>query len=101
MRFTDHQEINNTLVLDYIKEAIENQRLGRELLPARQKKPLIIPEELKRVFHSNSELKITFNSLSLSNKRLYCDYISAAKRTETKAKRLEKITPMILNGKYR
>lgn len=99
MRFETKKDINKAAVLAYVKEAIENQRLGRELKPQRKTKPVTIPKELKTALNKNSELKITFKQLSPSHQREYCDYITEAKRDDTKQRRLEKIIPMIINGK--
>lgn len=103
-RFESESDIDEGLLLSYIKEAIQNQKEGKEIKP--EKKPLIIPEELKEALASDSILSETFDGLSLSCKREYAEYISEAKRLETKQKRLEKIIPMIrekigLNDKYR
>ena len=99
MRFETKKDINKAAVLAYVKEAIENQRLGRELKPQRKTKPVTIPKELKITLSTNSELKKTFKQLSPSHQREYCDYITEAKRDDTKQRRLEKIIPMIINGK--
>ena len=40
-----------------------------------------------------------FNALTLTKKREFSDYISDAKRDETKVKRIEKIIPIILNSR--
>lgn len=106
MRFDSKAEINETAVLDYVKEAIENQRLGREIKPVRKVKKVVIPKELSEVLQSNSELNASFKALTPGKQREYCDYISEAKRDATKQSRLEKITPMIkkgigLNDKYK
>ena len=106
MRFETKADINKSAVLAYVKEAIENQRLGKEVKPTRKTKPVVIPDELKEALNSNADLKSTFNSLSLSCQREYCDYIAEAKREDTKQRRLDKITPMILrniglNDKYK
>jgi uncharacterized protein YdeI (YjbR/CyaY-like superfamily) len=95
-RFNHIKEINERLVKEYIDEAIENQKAGKEFKPT--KKPLIIPEELGQLLASNVELGNKFAQLSLSCKREYAEYIAEAKRPETKIKRIEKIVPMILNG---
>lgn len=94
-RFASMNDINEKLVLEYVKEAIQNQKDGKEIKP--EKKPLIIPEELKEVLASDSQLSEAFESLSLSCKREYAEHIADAKRLETKQKRLEKIIPMILD----
>lgn len=106
MRFTSINDINKHHVLTYIKEAIENQKLGKELKPNRHKKETIIPLELKNLLSKNTPLKTCFKTLSSYKQREYCEYISEAKRSETKQSRLEKITPMILksiglNDKYK
>ncbi len=97
MRFQHIDEINADVVRSYTLEAIDNQKAGKEI-KADTKKPLIIPEELEKVLKSHTKLRSKFNALTLSKQREYADYISNAKLAETKLNRLEKITPMILDG---
>ncbi len=106
-RFDSKEDIlaHQKLILAYLEEAIENQKLGKELKP-NVKKELIIPQELQQVLDSDEKLNQQFQSMSLSKKRDFAEYISSAKRAETKLTRLEKITPMIqsgigLNDKYK
>ena len=104
-RFNSIEEIDADLVKTYIFEAIENQKNGKEIKPTRTKK-LSIPQELKAAFEQNQLLKERFTALSFSCKREYAEYIAEAKRAETKLRRIEKITPMILenvglNDKYK
>lgn len=98
-RFTSEEEIerDREIIRQYVEEAINNQKLGKEIKPERQK-PLVIPPELQERLAGLPELKAAFDSLSLSKQREFAEYISEAKRSETKQKRLEKITPLILNG---
>ena len=98
MRFDSIEDINKAAVLSYVKEAIENQRMGREIKPIRKTKNVNIPSELKHAFESNSELHSSFKALTPGKQREYCDYINEAKREATKQSRLEKITPMIIQG---
>lgn len=98
MRFESFDDINKHAVLDYIKEAIENQKLGKEIKPDRSKKETIIPIELSNAFKNNKQLQTSFKALSPSKQREYCDHITSAKREATKLTRLEKITPMIIKG---
>lgn len=98
MRFESIDDINEVSVLAYVKEAIENQRLGRELTPQRQSKSVVIPQGLKAVLNTNAKLKKCFNKLSLSHQREFCNYIEEAKREATKQRRLDKIVPMLING---
>ncbi|MBU2929942.1 YdeI/OmpD-associated family protein [Winogradskyella psychrotolerans] len=98
MRFNSKDAINKAAVLLYVKEAIDNQRLGRELKPQRNTKAVIIPDQLKEVLHSDDHLKASFEALTLSKQRDYCEHISNAKREATKQTRLDKIVPMISKG---
>lgn len=98
MRFKTKADLNETVLLSYIKEAIENQRLGKEIKPQRNIKPVIIPQELETIFRANSELKLAFTTLTKGKQREYCEYIITAKRAATKQSRLDKIIPMILRG---
>lgn len=98
MRFESINDINKDAVLTYVKEAIENQKAGKEIKPDRSKKETVIPQELKAVLERNTTLYKSFNVLSPSKQREYCEHIATAKREATKLSRLEKITPMILQG---
>ncbi len=98
MRFETINDIDKNVVLAYVKEAIENQKLGKEVKPDRSKKEIVIPKELDEALKNNSNLKSSFKNLSNYKQREYCEYISTAKREATKQTRLEKIIPMILNG---
>ena len=98
MRFESIEDINQQVVLTYIKEAIENQKLGKEIKPDRTKKETIIPTKLQDLLNSNTALNVAFQSLTPGKQREYCEHIYSAKREATKQSRLEKITPMILQG---
>ena len=98
MRFESVKEIDKNIILAYVKEAIENQKLGKEIKPDRTKKETVIPTELQRILNSNTALNVAFQSLTPGKQREYCEYISSAKREATKQTRLEKIKPMILQG---
>ncbi|MDO1500146.1 YdeI/OmpD-associated family protein [Winogradskyella maritima] len=99
MRFTSMEDIQPNVVFDYVKEAIANQKAGKELKLTRTIKPVVIPEELKAVLKTDKDLNTAFKALTPSKQREYCEHIASAKREATKLSRLEKITPMILEGK--
>lgn len=98
MRFESIKDINKNAVLAYVNEAIDNQKAGKEIKPNRSKKETIIPQELKSELDKNTALANSFNTLSPSKQREYCEHIATAKREATKLSRLEKIKPMILQG---
>jgi len=97
-RFHTISEIDINLIKEYVLEAIENQKQGKEIKPIRKTKLLMIPELLQNELESNQSLKENFEKFSSSKKREYASYISEAKRETTKLSRLSKIIPMILNG---
>jgi len=105
IRFEKGDEIKKSVLLPYVKEAIQNQREGKEVKPVRVKK-VIISEELSEAFLKDPDLKKNFDKLSPGKQREYANYITEAKRETTKLSRIEKITPMIksgtgLNDKYK
>lgn len=98
LKFTSLEEIDKNVVLAYVKEAIANQKAGKELKPERKGKSVTIPKELQEAFKSNPDLATSFKALTPGKQREYAEYIDSAKREQTKQTRLEKITPMILQG---
>ena len=106
MIFNSIEDINKDTVLKYVVEAIENQKLGKEIKPERKKKAVEIPDELNDELSKDKSLKAAFESLAPYKQKEYCEHIASAKREATKLSRLEKILPMIaqglgLNDKYR
>ena len=106
-RFISLDEIKSEsqTIQSYIEESILNHKKGKFIKPDRNK-AINIPEELEEHLSKNIGLKKIFNELSKAKQREYAEYITAAKREETKLKRLNKITPMILqriglNDKYK
>lgn len=97
-RVSEATPFNKQVLLDYIQQSIDNIDTGNEIKPA-TKKPLMIPTLLDELFGSNENLASAFEGLNLTRKREFCDYINEAKREATKASRLEKIVPLILEGK--
>lgn len=99
IKFKSKEEIDKGAILAYIKEAIENQKLGKEIKPAKPKTSKItLPDKLNELFKSDTNLKSSYERLSPYKQKEYAEYISSAKRESTKKSRLEKIIPMIENG---
>ncbi|OHY75290.1 YdeI/OmpD-associated family protein [Priestia aryabhattai] len=100
IRFTNVQEIveKEAVLKAYIYEAIEVEKAG---LKVKAKKPeeLVIPEELQHKFDEIPALKDAFTTLTPGRQRAYILHFSAAKQSKTRASRVEKCIPNILNGK--
>lgn len=104
MRFNSANEIDEKLILAYIKEAIEIEEKG--LAIPKEKKETIIPEILQKELDRNSELSTKFNAFSPYKQREFIEHIISAKQEKTQITRLEKVILMILeerglNDKYR
>ncbi len=98
MRIESIDEIDKNTVLSYVKEAIENQKSGKEIKADRRIKETIIPKELQIELDKDSDYKNSFDTITPSKQREYCEHIASAKREVTKQNRLEIIKPMIIQG---
>lgn len=104
-RFSSQKDLKVRQIKQYLIEAIRLAEAGKAI-KAERNKPINIPPELSRALAGNAEARKSFDQLSKSCRREYAQYISEAKREETKARRIEKIIPMMLqseglNDKYR
>jgi len=95
-RFQSLDEIPAEKVLKYALEAKANQEKGKEIKP--EKRKIKTPKKLEDAL-KNKNLQAHFDQLSPGKKKEYYEYISSAKRPQTKESRLEKILPLIKAGK--
>lgn len=100
IRFTSVQEIvgMETMIKDYIHEAIEVEKAGIEV-PMKEHKEYIIPEELHNKFSEMPTLKTAFEELTPGRQRAYILHFSQPKQSKTRVSRIEKCTQQILDGK--
>lgn len=100
IRFTNIQEIvgMETIIKDYIFEAIEVEKAGLEV-PMKAHKEYIIPEELHNKFNEMPTLKTAFEKLTPGRQRAYILHFSQPKQSKTRVSRIEKYTQHILDGK--
>lgn len=105
IRFNSQSEPDLKLIEPYIQEMVEI--LDKGIIPPKANiKKLIITPEFLDLFKIQPDLESSFTSLPVGKQREYILYITEAKRTETKKSRMEKIIPLIregkgLNDKYR
>lgn len=97
--FKSVDEIDEKGVLAYIRESLENQRKGLVLAPSKKKAKVVIPKLLQNALTKYPKANTVFKSLSPYKREEYAEYISDAKQEKTKLSRLEKIIPMIIEGK--
>lgn len=104
-RFASKAEIDEKLILTYIREAIANERAGKTIKPEAKSKDFEVPEILKSALKENKLLE-AFGKFTPFKQYEFVEYINDAKQEKTKFSRIEKILPMIgdgvgLNDKYR
>ena len=99
IRFTNVQEIvgMESILKDYIFEAIEVEKAGLKV-ELKKHAEYEIPEELQHKFEEIPDLKTAFEDLTPGRQRQYIFYFSEAKQAKTRASRVEKFIPKILDG---
>lgn len=103
-RFNSKAEIDEKLLLAYIKEAIENEKKGLAHKP--EKKVMLPSDFFTNELQKDKKLVTAFELFSPYKQKEFIEYIDTAKQEKTKIDRFEKIKPMILqnkglNDKYR
>ena len=97
-RMTHRRDLKVRTVRSYLKQAIDIQRRGLAIKPDRAK-TLDMPTELTQALRGNRRAGSAFDELTPGRQREYANYIAEAKRADTRARRIEKILPMIAAGK--
>jgi uncharacterized protein YdeI (YjbR/CyaY-like superfamily) len=99
-RFQSVEEIRDKVqyIIEYVEEALQNQKKGKEVKPDFNK-PIRIPEELQIEFSNDPWLQEAFNALSKSLKRQYTQHIHRAKQPATRERRLKKVIQLIKAGR--
>ena len=100
VRFTDIKEINSleAALKTYIYEAIEVEKSGLKVA-LKKTGEYEIPEEFQTRLDKNLALKTAFESLTPGRQRGYLLHFSQPKQAKTRAARIEKNLPKILDGK--
>ena len=105
-RITSLKEVPSKKVLmGYVKKAMALNDAGvkpaRATRAKKAKKPEVaIPEDLAAALKRNKKARATFEDFSPSHRREYVDWITGAKREETRAKRLATTLQWLEEGKH-
>jgi uncharacterized protein YdeI (YjbR/CyaY-like superfamily) len=103
-RITSIKDLPNKKVLAaYIKKAMKLNEEGTKVpkQPAKKKAPLPVPEDLAAALKKNKAAAKAFADFSPSHQREYIEWITEAKRAETRAKRLATALEWLAEGKPR
>lgn len=100
VRFTNVDEIVELepILKAYIYEAIEAEKAGLKV-DYKKTSEFKMPEEFKTKLDEIPALKTAFEALTPGRQRAYLLYFSSPKQSNTRAARIEKYMPQILNGK--
>lgn len=103
-RLTKVSELPTKRVLaGYVRAAMKLNGDGVPAHPrgAPKKKPLPVPADLAAALRTNRRARETFEGFSPSRRRDYIEWITEAKREETRARRLETAIEWMADGKAR
>lgn len=105
-RLTKLQDLpSNKAMLTYMAQAADLVESGERTQSiqrpqkAKKKRPVVVPPELAAALKKNKIAAKAFADFSPSCRREYCMWIAAAKRSETKEKRLREAVSLISQGK--
>jgi len=99
IRFSSVADVtkHKAAITAYIKEAIAVEKSGAKV-KMKSAAQFDAPEEFRRRLDENSKLAEAFHALTPGRQRGYLLYFSGAKRSETRAERVQKHAPRILKG---
>ncbi len=95
-RFTSASEVNEKQVLAYVKEAIENEKLGKSIKP--EKKEMVISGFFQNELDADQDFATAFGKFSPYKQKEFVEYVDSAKQEKTKIERMAKIKPMVLGN---
>lgn len=100
MKFTSVREIRakSATIKAYVREAMAVEKAGLRMEP-KKTSDFPVPEELAERFRKDSRYRRAFEALTPGRQRSYLYHFAAAKQSATRAARIEKALPAILEGR--
>lgn len=100
IRFTSAEQITKlkSVMKAYIKEAIEIEKSGKKV-EVKKVNDYPVPEEFQNILDENEALSKAFYSLTPGRQKGYLFYFNQAKKSKTRAARIKKYIPKILDNK--
>ena len=92
------------VMVGWIREAMAQRDSGVKPTPKVKKAPkpaVEVPDDLVAALRKNAAARKTFEAFSPSHRREYVEWITEAKREETRAKRLAQTIEWLAEGKHR
>ena len=100
MKFTSAKDITAkaATIKAYVREAIAVEKAGLRM-KRKKTSEYPVPEELRERLHGDPRFKRAFDALTPGRQRSYLYHFAAAKRSATRAARIEKAMPAIFEGR--
>jgi len=97
IKFTDLRQINEKVLTAYIREAIGINEKGIPLAPRK----VTIPPDFRKALTQNKKAREFFDNSSYTNRKEYVQWITSAKKKETRGRRLsESIRKLAAGQKF-
>ncbi len=91
---------SDEILIRYIHAAMQLNIEGKKVTKTKHpKKEILMPKDFAKVLENNESAKEIFEKLSPSHKREYLEWITSAKREETRENRINKAIEMLSEGK--
>ena len=103
-RLTSISELpGDKILIGYIRKAVEVNEAGIKIPRPRPKakKAVVVPDYFQAVLGKNKKALAVFENFSPSHKREYVEWITEAKREETRTKRIQTAVDWLVKGKSR
>ena len=97
IKYTSVNEIDEKAISDYVKESIAVNKKGFKRIV--QDKTVIVPDDLKKSLSKNKQARKFFDELSYVYKKDFAEWVTSAKRNETRIDRIAKTVNMCIEGK--
>lgn len=95
IKFTDVKQIDDKVILEYLFEAIDNNRKGLKITETKDK-TIVTPDDVEKAF-KKAKVLAYFDSLAFSHRKEYVQWIESAKKEETRTKRIEQAIEKLLD----
>jgi uncharacterized protein YdeI (YjbR/CyaY-like superfamily) len=97
LRFMDSESVDVELLREFVEEAVQLQKDGFEFV-AGPLPEMEVPPALQAELDADAALAASFAAFAPYKQREFCELISAAKRADTKERRLASAVEMIQAG---
>lgn len=92
---------NEKILIAYVKQAVKLNEAGVKQTKAATTTSIEVPDYFLKALKKNKEALKTFEAFNNSHKKEYVEWITEAKKEETRISRMEKAIEMLSEGKSR